>query len=617
MTLRRVVALAQASAMIMLLLPGPARFGPVVVEAARQPAVPDAGTVYDVAGKGIGCEPGGGKYRGPGLPKDPPWPPGAEPTPSPTPEPTPIVDDPALDAGTQPEPEPSAEASEEPQAFTYGFAQGLITPTSELVTGIDVSHHNGDIDYGAVKEAGHRFVFIKATQDNDFIDPMFPTNLARARAAGLAAGAYHFFDYTLDGRDQADHFLDRVEAAGGIDDALPPVVDVECWSPIGASIHAVAAARLRDFVERVYERTGRWPLIYTSTLMWREVAGNAEGFEDLPMWAACWGCEPPISIAPGWDEWLFWQEGLTRIPGVGRLDGNYFKGSRKELRALELRPFAIAGGDPATSGGRVELDLGGRVGSHIRTSTDGETWSTWSQLGTRPTIRIPSQEGSYQVYAQLRGAPGLKSPVMRDSIFVDATPPEVSPLRLALGVGPLGASDAALPLRVGWEARDATAGVADAEVAVSCGDDWDTSWEAPGQADPGATATWDAQAWAVPDVECSVTAITLDGAGNSARTTVDGLRTTIVPVGADGRARISGTGVGVVARRGPDAGRVAVMLDGQAIGLVDLAAEGEESPSVVYVAELSEGEHTISVEATDGDDAGVSVEAYVTLDQAT
>ncbi len=114
-------------------------------------------------------------------------------------------------------------------------------------TGIDVSHHNGDIDYAKVKDAGHRFVFIKATQDNDFIDPMFPTNMARARAAGLAAGAYHFFDYTLDGRAQADHFLDRVEAADGIDGALPPVVDVECWKPIGASIHAVstrAPARL-------------------------------------------------------------------------------------------------------------------------------------------------------------------------------------------------------------------------------------------------------------------------------------------------------------------------------------------------------------------------------------
>ena len=158
---------------------------------------------------------------------------------------------------------------------------------------------------------------MKTTQDNDFIDPMFATNLARARAAGLAAGGYHFFDYTLDGDVQADHFLDRLEVAGGLDDALPPVVDVECWSPIGLSIHAVSAARLRDFVARVYERTGRLPIIYTSVLMWKEVVGNAEGFEDLPLWAACWDCEAPPSIAPGWEGWTFWQTGIDRIPGVG------------------------------------------------------------------------------------------------------------------------------------------------------------------------------------------------------------------------------------------------------------------------------------------------------------
>ncbi len=622
MTPRRVVALAQALTMSMLLLPGPLSTGPAVVQAALQPADPAPGTVYDAAGKGIGCQPSSGKYKGPGLPKDPPWPPGAEPTPSPTPEPTPIVDDPALDAG-------AAEALEEPvaseepvaEAATYGFVQGVIQPTSELITGLDVSHHNGDIDYSAVKEAGHRFVFIKATQDNDFIDPMFPTNMARAQAAGLAAGAYHFFDYTLDGREQADHFLDRVEAADGIDDALPPVVDVECWAPIGSSIHAVSAARLRDFVERVYERTGRWPLIYTSVFMWREVAGNAEGFEDLPMWAACWGCDQPISIAPGWDDWVFWQEGLTRIPGVGRLDGNYFVGSKKELRALKLRPFALAGGDVATGGGRVELDLGGRTGTHIRTSSDGEDWSKWSRLRAQaPTATIPTEEGTYEVFAQLKAAPGLKSPVVSDSIVVDTTPPEVSTPSVVMRAGPLGAGEAIVPLTVRWDARDEVAGLADAVVATACGEDATVRTDAPGQADPGESVTWEAEAFAFPAAECTVTAVGRDGARNRTRATGAPFGVAFEPaVGTSPSATVSASQVGVVARRGPEAGRVAILRDGETVASLDLYAPDEEAAAVVWVGGLPSGEHTVSVEPIDDlertDDLESAVEGFVTLTQ--
>ena len=74
--------------MSLLLLPGPLSTGPSAVEAARQPVELDPTTIYDAEGKGIGCRGGGKKYRGPGLPKDPPWPPGAAPTPSPEPSPT-------------------------------------------------------------------------------------------------------------------------------------------------------------------------------------------------------------------------------------------------------------------------------------------------------------------------------------------------------------------------------------------------------------------------------------------------------------------------------------------------------------------------------------------------
>jgi GH25 family lysozyme M1 (1,4-beta-N-acetylmuramidase) len=646
MSLRRVVALAQALTMILLLAPGPHLVGPGSVQAAIAPAEPEAHGVYDAAGKGIGCVVGSRRYKGPREPRDPPWPPGAEPTPSPTPSPVPSAEpaastdpvastEPTADAPTAllaasgirvAQADPAAEATPAPvvdgsDASTVPDVTSAPAPKGgKFLQGIDVSHHNGNIDYAKVRASGNRFVFIKATQDNDFIDPMFPTNLARARAAGLAAGAYHFFDYTLDGTVQADHFLDRVEAAGGIDDALPPVVDVECWAPIGSSIHAVSTARLRDFVERVYERTARMPIVYTSVHMWREVVGNAEGFEDLPLWAACWGCDTPPSLAPGWDDWAFWQTGISRIPGVGRLDGNYFGGSNKELKALKLRPLAIEAGAAATGSERVQLDLGGRDATHLRTSSDGEEWTEWSRIRSLPTARLSPTEGEQELFVQLRNGPGLRSPVYRDAILLDRSGPILTPPLVSLREGELGAGLASVPVWVRWDARDVHAGLSDAAVSVSCGVEPVQRTEAPGSAAPDELVAWDAEAGLVPGAACDVTAISLDGAGNRSRASSDGITAAVYPAGDEARpgATIEGDQVGVIAKRGPDAGRAAVTIDGEAVGLVELYAAVSTGPEIVFVADLDGGRHSIAVEAIGTSDPSstgttVDVDGFATL----
>jgi GH25 family lysozyme M1 (1,4-beta-N-acetylmuramidase) len=676
MTLRRVVALAQALAMILLLVPGP----------SDAPA-------FGATGTGIGCQAGTQRYRGPQEPGDPPWPPGDEPTPSPAPlvDPSgapasPASPSPSLEtseefadggatallsgstvrvAQAEPSPEPSPEAGTEPSPgsaaepspddadlapddadlapdVSLGQEAAETAEDLRLISGIDVSHHNGDIDYEKVRAAGNEFVFAKATQDNDFIDPMFVTNMARARAAGLAAGGYHFFDYTLDGRDQADHFIDRLELAGALEGALPPVVDVECWAPIGSSIHAVSAARLRDFVARVYERTGRLPIIYTSVFMWKQVVGNADGFGDLPLWAACWGCEAPPSIAPGWDDWHFWQTGVGRIPGVGRLDANFFSGDADELSALRQRPFSIAEGAPATARHQVTLDLGGRDATHLRTSADGESWTGWTAVRGQPRAAIGSEESDHTLYVQLRVGDGLTSPVLSDSIALDRTGPELTrptiELRLAAlggemtlggGAGSEPADSAAgdslsVPVETSWEAFDPSAGLSDATVAVDCGRAGRSRTAVPGAATPGTAMPWTAAVSVLSDAPCEVSVVGRDGVRNETTVAAGPIEAAIVPVadGAAAGAEVMGDQVGVIARRGPDLGRAAVYLDGQAVGLLDLYHSTPTGPEIVYVTDLpADGPSTVSIEATgtaDPDAAGtdVVIDALVTLSAA-
>src|SRR2546423_11084013 len=92
------------------------------------------------------------------------------------------------------------------------------------VRGIDVSHHQGKIDWSGVKASGIQFAYIKATEGADFTDATFAENWTNSNAAGIVRGAYHFFTLGISGQSQAAHFLATVPADAG---ALPPAIDLE------------------------------------------------------------------------------------------------------------------------------------------------------------------------------------------------------------------------------------------------------------------------------------------------------------------------------------------------------------------------------------------------------
>jgi lysozyme len=92
------------------------------------------------------------------------------------------------------------------------------------VRGIDVSHHQGLIDWQRVAADDVAFAVIKATEGGDHVDDAFALNLREARAAGLAVGAYHFFTFCRPGADQARNFISIVPRNQPL---LPPVVDIE------------------------------------------------------------------------------------------------------------------------------------------------------------------------------------------------------------------------------------------------------------------------------------------------------------------------------------------------------------------------------------------------------
>ena len=128
------------------------------------------------------------------------------------------------------------------------------------IVGIDVSKHNGDIDFKQVAADSIRFVYIKATEGASYKDPKFETNLAGARNAGLAVGAYHYFRLGTDGVSQAESFHASIHDKHF---DMPIVIDVEVW---GNDLFIDRHIALRRLELMVYNLKGKGHnvMIYTN-----------------------------------------------------------------------------------------------------------------------------------------------------------------------------------------------------------------------------------------------------------------------------------------------------------------------------------------------------------------
>lgn len=198
----------------------------------------------------------------------------------------------------------------------------------EIVDGIDVSHHQGHVDWTKVRGAGLGFAYIKAT-DGDGTDPEFADNWSGS-AAVLPRGAYHYFhpQSTPDAtRAQADHFVDVVARAGGAAD-LPPMVDVEDMFGVNTD---QAIASLEFYLGIVAQGTGMRPIIYTYPDFWTTSMKGSDRFAPgSGLWIASYGRQlghgefatrPRGPAMPhGWSDFVIWQHAILRgIPGIGTL----------------------------------------------------------------------------------------------------------------------------------------------------------------------------------------------------------------------------------------------------------------------------------------------------------
>jgi lysozyme len=219
---------------------------------------------------------------------------------------------------------------------------GVASAQNFPIHGIDVSRWQANIDWAAVRAARTQFVFMKATEGGDHLDPKFHENWAAARAAGIPRGAYHFVFWCRPADEQAAWFRANVPADP---DALPPILDVE-WNGHSRTCaktlpRAQAQEKIRIMLRAMEEHTGKRPIIYTDIPFHRDVFEGTTEFDTYPFWLRSVAAEPQERYVNR--RWTFWQYTTTgRVPGIrGDVDRNVFYGS-----AAEWRSFLATNCDP-------------------------------------------------------------------------------------------------------------------------------------------------------------------------------------------------------------------------------------------------------------------------------
>ncbi|HXF86864.1 MAG TPA: GH25 family lysozyme [Xanthobacteraceae bacterium] len=248
----------------------------------------------------------------------------------------------------------------------------------DRVYGIALSYHNDEgcackagehcsrcrIDWAKVADSKIAFVFLKATHGARYKDPAFEYHWRALAQHKMHRGARHFMSADEDPVEQADHFVERLEAAGKLTAwDLPPVLELERdlrrdaakkWIVVAETGQRLdfwqgqdpdeIAGKILKWLNRVEQKTGRVPIIYTSRSWWMERIKDEKKFALLrryPLWIADYPetgrhahDSPKVPNNQAWTIWQFTENGRMEDTGIvpGNMEVSVFRGTLARFR---------------------------------------------------------------------------------------------------------------------------------------------------------------------------------------------------------------------------------------------------------------------------------------------
>jgi lysozyme len=208
-----------------------------------------------------------------------------------------------------------------------------------MITGIDVSHWQGTIDWDEVLASGDvRFAFIKATEGATYQDPSYPRNRSEAGRVSIPCGGYHYFRATSEVQAQVENFLKVTgEPRPG---ELPPVLDVEEPAQWTGKSRDELTVRVLEWCSLVEKAQGVRSLIYLSPSFAETMLdSHSQELASHRLWIAHWTDQQPTVPKP-WTDWTFWQySSKGKITGITEnvVDLDRFFGSDEQFESILIR----------------------------------------------------------------------------------------------------------------------------------------------------------------------------------------------------------------------------------------------------------------------------------------
>lgn len=209
-----------------------------------------------------------------------------------------------------------------PNTFEWKDNENVLTKNPpighKMSYGIDISKHNGDVDFIKVKDAGFDFVFVRIAyrgygrQGKLVVDEMQSQNLKLARNAGLKVGAYVFSQaVTEDEAIEEARLAVELVKDYGLD--LPIAFDPETIRNEIARTDNIEGEQFTNnaiaFCEEI-KKLGFTPAIY-SNMVWEDYYFDMEKLKDYEIWYADYNKIPQTPY-----EFKYWQ-----FSDVGLVDG--------------------------------------------------------------------------------------------------------------------------------------------------------------------------------------------------------------------------------------------------------------------------------------------------------
>lgn len=207
--------------------------------------------------------------------------------------------------------------------FSWGDSQQPSSGSGPAIV-IDVSSHQGSIEWKRVAKSGVRGVYHKLSEGQDFLDPTWSSERKRAiQDAGLLYGFYHFVrPKKRPAKKEARWFVSQARAAGGWGKIMP-ALDIETTElPPRATGNYLA-----DFINAMRSLGVGKMTLYASPSWWQNRVALTPRLQSalrgIRPWIAHWGVARPDPLV-GLGRYVLHQYTATgKVPGIqGNVDIN-------------------------------------------------------------------------------------------------------------------------------------------------------------------------------------------------------------------------------------------------------------------------------------------------------